>query len=91
MLMLMNLYFLAGGIRSVYGIMSPMCRSLISKLISKEETGKVFSIAVAVDSLIVMIGSPMYTVIYNYTLHTNPGVFNFVSAAMFAVNIILVV
>ncbi|GJQ82695.1 hypothetical protein Trydic_g19707 [Trypoxylus dichotomus] len=82
--------YLAGGIRSIYGVVSPMCRSLISKLLTKEEIGKVFSIAVSVDSLIVMMGGPIYTIIYNYTLDTNPGAYNFVSAGIFAVCVVLV-
>ncbi|KAI4466618.1 MFS transporter [Holotrichia oblita] len=82
--------YAAAGIRSLYGIINPMGRSLISKLLSKEETGKVFAIAVTLDSVIAVIGGPVYTIIYNNTIDTNAGIFNFVSAGMFAIAIVLV-
>lgn len=67
-----------------------MGRSLISKLLSKEETGKVFAIAVTLDSVIAVIGGPIYTIVYNNTIDTNAGIFNFVSAGMCVIAIVLV-
>ncbi|KAK9732371.1 Major Facilitator Superfamily [Popillia japonica] len=83
--------YAAAGIRSFYGIINPMGRSLISKLLSKEETGKVFAIAVTLDSVIAVIGGPIYTIVYNNTIDTNAGIFNFVSAGMCVIAIVLVI
>ncbi|KRT79364.1 membrane transporter [Oryctes borbonicus] len=83
--------YLAGGIRCVSGVISPMARSLISKLVPKEDSGKIFSISVTVESLTGMVGSPLYTFIYNATIDTNPGAFNFLTAGIFCLEIVLVI
>lgn len=82
--------YLAGGVRCISGVISPMCRSLISKLVPKEESGRVFSITIALESLTAMIGSPLYTFFYNYTIDTDPGAFNFLTAGFLALEIVLV-
>ncbi|GJQ82698.1 hypothetical protein Trydic_g19710 [Trypoxylus dichotomus] len=82
--------YLAGGIRSVSGVISPMARSLVSKLVPKEESGKIFSITITMESLTALVGSPLYTFIYNATIDTNPGAFNFLTAGFFGLEIVLV-
>ncbi|GJQ83193.1 hypothetical protein Trydic_g7851, partial [Trypoxylus dichotomus] len=79
-----------GGIRSVSGVISPMARSLVSKLVPKEESGKIFSITITMESLTALVGSPLYTFIYNATIDTNPGAFNFLTAGFFGLEIVLV-
>lgn len=82
--------YTAGGIRCISGVVSPMCRSLISKLVAKEESGKIFSITITVESLTGLVGAPLYTFMYNYTLDINPGAFNFLTSGFFVVEIILI-
>ncbi|GJQ82696.1 hypothetical protein Trydic_g19708 [Trypoxylus dichotomus] len=81
--------YIAGGLKSIYGIFNPMFRSFVSKLISKEEAGKIFSLAVTMDALVAMIAAPLYILIYNRTLNIYSGAFNFVTASVCGFNIIL--
>lgn len=67
-----------------------MFRSFVSKLITKEETGKVFMLAVTVDAFVAMLAGPLYALIYNRTLATNPGAFNFVTAGLCGLNLAII-
>lgn len=60
-----------------------MVRSLLSKMVSADETGKLFSITVALESLVLLGGIPLYTMVYNSTLDSNPGAFNFVTGGLY--------
>ncbi|GJQ70419.1 hypothetical protein Trydic_g22847 [Trypoxylus dichotomus] len=82
--------YLAGVIRSLGGVLAPMVRSLLSKMVTQEETGKLFSITVALESLVLLGGIPLYTFVYNHTLETNPGAFNFVTGALYFLLVIFI-
>lgn len=82
------LNFLAGGIR-FGGAISPLGRSIISKTVEAEETGKVFSLLSALEGLSVLPGPAIFTYIYDSTLVTNPGFFNYAIASFYAVEIVL--
>lgn len=66
-----------------------MGRSIISKIVKVEETGKVFSLLTALEGVVALIGSPIYTYIYNKTLLTVPGIFNFITASIYGVEVLL--
>ncbi|XP_018576193.1 proton-coupled folate transporter isoform X2 [Anoplophora glabripennis] len=83
--------YTAGGVRCLGGVISPMSRSLISKLIPDDEIGKIFSMIMASEFLIGLGASPLYTAIYNGTINSDPAFFNYLSAGLFAVNMILTV
>lgn len=59
-----------------------MARSLISKLVSADEYGKVFSFLAVCESFINPIGSPLFIYIYNHTISTFPGAFSLVAAGI---------
>ncbi|XP_044264004.1 tetracycline resistance protein, class C-like isoform X2 [Tribolium madens] len=77
--------------RALGGVLSPMVRSLVSKIVPNEEIGKVFALIVASESLIGMGGSPIFTAIYNATISTDAGIFNFVAAGVYIVEILLAI
>lgn len=73
------------------GGISPMARSLISKSVPSDEIGKVFAFVVGLETLSGMIACPMYTFVYNSTIETMPSAYNFVTAGIFVVCLIMVV
>ncbi|KAI4466619.1 MFS transporter [Holotrichia oblita] len=81
--------YLAGVVRCISGVISPMCRSLISKLVAKEDSGKIFSITITLESLTALMGAPLYTLVYNNTIDSNPGAFNFITAGFLGFEIVL--
>ncbi|KYB26390.1 probable peptidoglycan muropeptide transporter SLC46 [Tribolium castaneum] len=77
--------------RALGGVLSPMVRSLVSKIVPNDEIGKVFALIVATESLIGMGGSPIFTAIYNTTISTDAGIFNFVAAGVYVVEILIAI
>lgn len=74
--------YLGALIKSLGSATNPLLRSYLSKIIPTDEIGKIFPLTVALESLMSLIGSPLYTVIYNLTLSTNPTAYNFFSAGL---------
>ncbi|KAF2896623.1 hypothetical protein ILUMI_09551 [Ignelater luminosus] len=74
--------YAAAGISFLYSVISPMARSLISKLVSSNEYGKVFSFLAVCESFVDPLGSPLFIYIYNHTLLTFPGAFSLVAAGI---------
>lgn len=60
-----------------------MVRSMVAKLASPEEVGKIFSVIMLSEFLIGLGASPLYTFVYNSTIKSEPAVFNYLSAALF--------
>lgn len=52
-------------------------------------TGKVFSLASSIDSLMPIAAAPLYTLVYNETFNVMPGAFFLVSAGIFIIDVIL--
>lgn len=69
-------------VRLLGGGVSPMGRSLISKLVSTEEIGAIFSLIITLETLTGSMSSPLYTYIYNVTIRYDPGAIYFLSAAL---------
>lgn len=86
----MHIYF-GGCVRFLTGNVSPMLRSLISKIAEADEVGKIFSVLIMFENILQMLGGPLYTFIYNYTLDTHPEFFNFVTAGILGVTVILTI
>lgn len=74
-------------VRLLGGGVSPMGRSLLSKIISTEEIGKIFSLIVTLETLSGSLSSPLYTYVYNSTISYNPGAIFLVSAGLTVINI----
>lgn len=83
-----TLYF-GAALRCLGGVTSPMIRSFLSKITPHDEIGKIFAMMVMTENILALTGPPIYTEIYNKTINTNPGIFNFVTASVFLVAIIL--
>ncbi|KAK4885298.1 hypothetical protein RN001_001569 [Aquatica leii] len=71
------------------GSISPMTRSLISKLVDVEEYGKVFSFVILTETIVDLIGSPLYAYIYNQTIKELPGAFSFVTTGIYGFEVLL--
>ncbi|KAL3288494.1 hypothetical protein HHI36_002936 [Cryptolaemus montrouzieri] len=83
-----HIYF--GGVLTILsGNLTPMLRSLLSKLTEPHEVGKIFSVVIMFQNFSQMLGSPFYTYIYNKTHDTHPEFFNFVTAGILGFIIIL--
>jgi len=59
-----------GGLTSMT---SSILRSLMSKQVPKEELGQVFSFLGFMEGLTPLVVAPLATLLYNYTLYTNPS------------------
>ncbi|GAB6023018.1 hypothetical protein CHUAL_007108 [Chamberlinius hualienensis] len=57
-------------------------RSQVSKLVPREEQGKVFSILGTVEIIVPLVASVMYTEIYSATVNTFPGLVFLISASV---------
>lgn len=85
-----DIYF-AGVLRFLSGCVNPMVRSLISKVAQPDEIGKIFSVSVMCQSILLLVGSPLFTEVYNESLSTWPSLYNFVTAGIYFSAIILTI
>ncbi|XP_043654393.1 proton-coupled folate transporter isoform X1 [Drosophila teissieri] len=76
-----------GIFRSIQG---PMCRTIVSNIVPSSDTGKLFAIGNIVQSFAPFVAAPLYTAIYKGSLASNPGGFNFLSAAFYLIAFILI-
>lgn len=83
-------FLLGACLKILGGGISPMARSLISKTVPSDEIGKVFAFIVALETLSGMIACPMYTFVYNSTLETMPSAYNFITAGIFVLCLVIV-
>jgi len=65
-------------------------RSQVSKLVPREEQGKVFSLLGTVETIIPLIASVLYTEVYNATVNTVSGTVFFMSAGILLIPLVLV-
>ncbi|XP_071441290.1 probable peptidoglycan muropeptide transporter SLC46 [Hetaerina americana] len=68
---------------------SPVSRSILSKSVPQDELGKVFSLTASLEALTPLASSPLYTLLYNKTLHAFPGAFFILSAGIFFIDFVL--
>ncbi|XP_017785339.1 PREDICTED: uncharacterized protein LOC108568644 [Nicrophorus vespilloides] len=83
--------YLAAVMRTPGGMLSPMLRTLISKIVGTDEVGKIFSFAVALESFTTIVGTPLYTAIYNRTLQYFPGCFSLVEGGVFLIEVMIII
>lgn len=72
------------------GGVSPLARTLMSKAVEPDESGKVFSFILPVETILGTIVYPIYTFVYNATIDTSPSAYNFVIAGIIGVDIVMV-
>lgn len=59
---------------------SPMIRTLMSKIVPQEEMGKLFSFFAPLEVLVSLLILPLYTLVYNTTIDVLPSAYSFMSA-----------
>ncbi|XP_076058484.1 putative peptidoglycan muropeptide transporter SLC46 [Oratosquilla oratoria] len=65
--------FIAATVSFLGGLPLIVTRAGISKLVSSDEVGKVFSVLGSWDAIIPLISGPSYTFLYDFTVSTKPG------------------
>merc|ERR1712179_783911 len=75
-------YIFARCLGLLGGQSSMVIRSLLSKLVTKSDLGKVYSMLGCLENIIPLIFSPILTYTYNHTLNTFPGAVYTVSASI---------
>ncbi|KAG5683410.1 hypothetical protein PVAND_012693 [Polypedilum vanderplanki] len=71
-------------------IIHPLCRSIISLVISKNEMGKVMSFISSIESLANVIAPAVFVTIYEATYTTFSGAFFLVSALVYLINLFVI-
>ncbi|XP_031618143.1 uncharacterized protein LOC116337604 [Contarinia nasturtii] len=82
--------YVASIVVMLKGVAVPMCRAYLACLVPSCEIGKIYSMTTSMESLAPIGAAPIYTFIYNYTIDTYPGAFNFFSALVYLYCIILI-
>lgn len=72
------------------GGVSPLVRTLMSKMVEAGEIGKVFSFLLPLQTLLGIVVYPIYALVYNATIDTAPSAYNFVTAGVISTEIIMV-
>lgn len=82
--------YLAVSVSFLRSIVGPMCRAVLSNIVSSNDAGKVFSLTSSLESISPMGSAPLYTYIYTNTLDTFPAAFNIISAGTYVICFILI-
>lgn len=82
--------YLAVSVSFLRSIVGPMCRAVLSNIVSSNDAGKVFSLTSSFESISPMGSAPLYTYIYTKTLDTYPAAFNLISAGTYVICFILI-
>ncbi|XP_017148542.1 proton-coupled folate transporter [Drosophila miranda] len=75
--------YLALVLGMMRGVMSPMCKAILSQLTPSSEIGKIFSVTTSLQSLSPLGAAPLYTAVYAATVSSYAGAFNFISVALY--------
>ncbi|XP_031639670.1 proton-coupled folate transporter-like [Contarinia nasturtii] len=67
----------------------PLCHSYLASLVPSSEVGKVFSVVTTMELLAPIAAVPLYTFVYDNTIDTYAGAFNFFSAIIYLVCILI--
>ncbi|KAI2806544.1 hypothetical protein BLOT_008501 [Blomia tropicalis] len=84
-------YFLSIIIGSLSGFTVVAARTKISKIVSAEEVGKIFSLSTTMEAIVPMIGSLIYTNIFSVTISFYPGAIYQFSAFIVILSLIVIV
>lgn len=86
--------YLGVALTLLKGLVSPMCRTMLATTSERssatgEEIGKIYAMTTALESLLPIAAVPAYTLVYKHTISTFPGAFNFISASIYGIIVIL--
>lgn len=82
--------YIASGVAVFKFLYSPMCRSLVTQIIPKNEIGKFFSFISSLEAMSSFIASPLYTFVYTNTLVVFAGAFFFISTITNFMNLLII-
>ena len=82
-------FYLACGIGILSGCKYSITRSLLSKCVEPQETGKMFSVVAIVSALVLLLANPILRKIYNWSLPFFPGAVMVVSACILGISALL--
>ncbi|XP_042212999.1 solute carrier family 46 member 3-like [Homarus americanus] len=82
-------FYLASVVSSVGGLALVVSRSIISKIVPRDELGKVFSMLAFWESILPLVSHPLYTAVYNATIEDYPGTIYFLSATFLGVTTVI--
>lgn len=83
-------YLYVGAVLSLVGAcVGPWCRSIISNSVPREEIGKIFALVGSLQSLMPLAATPLFTLVYNATLQSFPGLFFLISCGFYILMLIL--
>lgn len=81
---------LAGAVVKVLGGgVSPMARTLVTKIVVAEELGKMFAFMVPLEIFAGTVVTPIYTLVYNATIDSLPSAYNFVTAGVIVLQLFI--
>ncbi|XP_011182945.2 proton-coupled folate transporter [Zeugodacus cucurbitae] len=75
--------YMASSFGLMSGITGPMLQAIVSLAVPSNELGKVYSLVSCAQTMSPLVSAPLYTYVYNKTLHFYPGLFNFISAGLY--------
>ncbi|XP_033154108.1 proton-coupled folate transporter [Drosophila mauritiana] len=75
--------YLALIVGMMRGVMSPMCKAILSHVTPSSELGKIFSLTTSLQSISPLGAAPLYTAVYQATVNFYPGIFNFISVGLY--------
>jgi hypothetical protein len=76
-------FILTYGLANIRYCCSPTARSLLTKMVDKEEIGKIFAVVSLIQTLTGIFGVIAYRKLYEYTLETFSSSFMLLSSALF--------
>lgn len=84
-------YFYFAAALNLFGsCLGPLIRSHLSKIVPKQDLGKVFALTASAESLTPLAASPLYTYVYKATMVLLPGAIYYLSSILNLVTIVLV-
>ncbi|XP_072387197.1 probable peptidoglycan muropeptide transporter SLC46 isoform X1 [Diabrotica undecimpunctata] len=85
-----TMIYIAGASKCMGGLVAPMLRANISRLVPSHEVGKIFAMVVGAGALVSAALTPLYTLVYNNTIYINSALYNLLSISLLAITITLV-
>lgn len=85
----LEMYF-ASTIGLLKLLLPPMARSLVAKVVPKNEVGSILSFVSLAESAAGLVVTPLYFAVYNRTLTSFPGAFYFITTGFCVINLVLV-
>ncbi|XP_049830265.1 proton-coupled folate transporter-like [Schistocerca gregaria] len=81
--------FLGGAVACFGALIWVLVRAMLTRLVAKDEIGQVFALAVTIESVTPLVGTPMYNAVFNASINTFPGAFYLLSAGIMVIDLLL--